>query len=351
MKSIPAISILPTAVVMEMTYSCNHACVFCSCPWFADPKKISKEMSIDEWKELTNIYAEAGVVDFCFTGGEPLLKEGIIDLIKHTAQIKAHYIGVKDGEFYDYYATPRLTLLSNGKLVDDNILAFCEEYKIALSISLPGVESFQEHTKGNQPVEHVLELFRKATNRNILTTAGITVTKKNFHELYDTISLALLAGAKRILLNRFLPGGRGLSNREFELTTEQVKAIPDIAESVLSLAKVHGYIGTEYPRCLVNPDKYQWLSVGTRCAAASTFFVVGPSGMLKVCNHSPIDLVYWRDYDKLSEHSYWKMFTQKSWTPCGCAGCHELGVNCDGGCREAAHVCNGTVEAKDPALI
>ena len=28
-------TLLPSVAVLEMTYRCNHACRFCSCPWFA----------------------------------------------------------------------------------------------------------------------------------------------------------------------------------------------------------------------------------------------------------------------------------------------------------------------------
>ncbi|MCL1888320.1 MAG: radical SAM protein [Kiritimatiellaeota bacterium] len=350
--SMPAPSILPATAVLEMTAHCNHACLFCSCPWFDEKRGGTRggEMPLDEWKELISTYAAAGVVNFCFTGGEPLLKEGLEELIDFAASVKARHIETVNGALKAWDAPPRLYLLSNGKLVDDRVLALCARHDVALSMSLPGLATFDEHTGGTQPVAHVLDLFRKAREMGVSTTAGITVTQKNFHELSETIAMALIAGADRVLLNRFMPGGRGLANRGLELTIEQIRAIPDIAEEVLAKAKRHGHIGTEYPRCLVDPAKYEYLKVGTRCAAATDFFVVGPSGMLRVCNHSPVDLAHWRDYDSLRKHPYWRTFVHKSWTPKGCENCALLGVECDGGCREAAHVANGGVEAADPVF-
>jgi radical SAM protein with 4Fe4S-binding SPASM domain len=348
---LPALSILPSTAVLEMTWACNHACLFCSCPWFDGATQPRPgEMPIAEWKELVGTFARAGVTSFCFTGGEPLLKEGLPELIAFTARLTAHHIETVDGVLRKQDLPPHLYLLSNGKAVTDGTLEMCRELNIALSISLPGVETFGEHTQGGQPVENVLRIFRKASAMGITTTAGITVTRRNFHELYETIAMALIAGANQILLNRFMPGGRGLANRELELTVEQIRAIPDIAEKVLAKAKRHGHIGTEYPRCLVDPAKYTYLKVGTRCAAATDFFVVGPSGMLRVCNHSPVDLVHWRDYDALRNHPYWRTFVHKSWTPKGCENCALLGTDCDGGCREAAHVANGDVESADPVF-
>ncbi|MCL1920522.1 MAG: radical SAM protein [Kiritimatiellaeota bacterium] len=350
---LPALSILPATAVLEMTWACNHACLFCSCPWFDMARgdaRPPEEMPVSEWKELVETFARAGVTSFCFTGGEPLLKKGLLELIAFTARLTAHHIETVGGALKQQDAPPSLYLLSNGKAVTDEILEMCRDLNIALSVSLPGVETFGEHTRGNQPVENVLHIFRKASAMGITTTAGITVTRRNFHELYETIAMALIAGASQILLNRFMPGGRGLANRDLELSVEQIRQIPEIAEAVLAKANRKGHIGTEYPRCLVDPERFTHIKVGTRCSAASDFFVVSPSGQLRVCNHSPIDLAHWRDYEQLKDHPYWQQFVRKDWLPSGCEGCRHIGITCDGGCREAAHVSCGDVSGPDPVF-
>jgi len=45
-------SFLPNAAVLEMTYQCNHQCLFCSCPWFAADGSFDtkEELSTDAWK-------------------------------------------------------------------------------------------------------------------------------------------------------------------------------------------------------------------------------------------------------------------------------------------------------------
>ena len=53
-------TLLPSVAVLEMTYRCNHACRFCSCPWFAGMLKPGPEMEVDEWKRLIEAYASAG---------------------------------------------------------------------------------------------------------------------------------------------------------------------------------------------------------------------------------------------------------------------------------------------------
>lgn len=94
--------------------------------------------------------------------------------------------------------------------------------------------------------------------------------KKNYYELFETISLALINGATEILLNRFLPGGRGLKYmNELCLSTEQINGMLDTAEEVLTLANRYGNVGTEITKCIIaSADSYKRIHVGYLCAAA-----------------------------------------------------------------------------------
>jgi radical SAM protein with 4Fe4S-binding SPASM domain len=185
---------------------------------------------------------------------------------------------------------------------------------------------------------------------DMYTVVNITVTKKNLHELYQTIAAAFLAGAQQLLLNRFLPGGRGLSyEKELILNTNEVREMLDVAEEALTDAGRFGSVGTELPKCLVDEQKYKRLSIGTRCSAALGFFVIGPDGFVRVCNHSTVKLVHFREIDTLPKHPYWRKFTFKDYLPSSCMNCLQMG-DCDGGCREAAHITGGTLDSLDPLL-
>ena len=80
-------SFLPATAVLEMTYRCNHACLFCSCPWYAEDGDFDTrpELTADEWKSTIAKLCSMGCTDLAFTGGEPLLKEGIEDIIEFAA--------------------------------------------------------------------------------------------------------------------------------------------------------------------------------------------------------------------------------------------------------------------------
>lgn len=69
-------SFLPSTAVLEMTYRCNNACIFCSCPWERDGGKfeLKYESNPDEWRSCIALLVHLGVTRLAFTGGEPLRK-------------------------------------------------------------------------------------------------------------------------------------------------------------------------------------------------------------------------------------------------------------------------------------
>jgi radical SAM protein with 4Fe4S-binding SPASM domain len=231
----------------------------------------------------------------------------------------------------------------------EDVLRFCAERGIHVMMSMPGLRSFAANTDSDTSVEHILSMFGKAHELGCATTVGIAVTKLNLPELYETISAALVAGADSLLLNRFLPGGRGLSHPELMLTAAEVRQTADVAEEVLSRANRRGHFGTELPDCMIDAGKYEYLNVTTGCSAATDFFTVGPNGMLRVCNHSPVELVKWDEWERLPECEEWMHYVRHDYLPKMCDGCDKA-AKCLGGCREAARVFSGSPTAPDPVL-
>ncbi len=342
-------SVLPPQAVLEMTYRCNHKCLFCSCPWFADMIPCDEELGTGEWCELIETYCKLGVTGFSFTGGEALLKPELLKIIDFAGQCRALYLETVDGALTEYYAPPKMNLLSNGRAMSDEVLEICAKHQMNLSLSLPGLTTFNQNTGSDTGPGNVLKWFTRAKDFGVTTTVGIAVTKLNLDELYQTIAAALLSGADTLLLNRFLPGGRGLEHPELELTIEEVIDIADTAEEVLSVANRYGHFGTELPRCIIDPGKYTHLKIGTGCSAARQFFVVGPNGKLRGCNHSPIELCHWREHQTLAKNPHWRSWLFHELYPKHCGGCEYLS-ECAGGCREAARVKSGSATAPDPVF-
>ena len=219
-------------------------------------------------------------------------------------------------------------------------MRFCAERDILLSISLPGLKTFAANTGSDTGPEHILRLFARARELGCPTAVGVAVTKLNLPELYETLSTAILAGAGEVLLNRFLPGGRGLSHPELRLTRDEIVQMADVADRVLTLSHRKGHLGAEMPDCAIDRSKYKALVVTTGCSAVREFFTVGPGGWIRPCNHSPMELIRWNDTQALPENPVWMSYVRGANLPEACASCGRAAV-CMGGCRETARVTTG----------
>ena len=76
-------------------------------------------------------------------------------------------------------------------------------------------------------------------------------------------------------------------------------------------------------------------------------FTVGPNGRLRVCNHSPVELLKWDEWERLPECEEWMHYVRHDYLPKMCDGCDRT-AKCLGGCREAARVFGGSPIAPDP---
>ncbi|MBQ2397041.1 MAG: radical SAM protein [Bacteroidales bacterium] len=333
---------LPKAAVLELTYRCNHKCLFCSCPWYAPNSSypVKTELDINQWKQAISRLYDSGVEVFSISGGEAILKEGFEEILLHIRE---------EGNERGFNNV--ITLISNGLAMKEEYLHLFKELNVHFSMSLPGYTTFKDHT-GVDNAEGVLSWFRKAKEIGLNPTVNVTVTKINYHELFETISLGLINGASNILLNRFLPGGRGLSYMDrLKLNNEQLNGMLDVAEEVLELSNRRGSVGTEFPYCVIKkPGKYKRINIGMKCAAAKMFFVIGPAGEVRTCNHSPKIVGNVFNEDIISDIDYWNDFAQSNYKPQQCKSCEEI-TNCDCGCREVANILFNNYKEIDPCIL
>ena len=335
------IALLPKSVALELTYRCNHHCKFCSCPWYATNSTyhLGKELTVDQWKTVVRKLYQLGVESFSISGGEFLLKEGFDDII-HYIRTEGNRLCIKNP----------IVVISNALAMKEEYLWFFKEHDVHLSMSLPGYETVEEHT-GVDNADGVLRWFQLAKDIGLKSTVNITVTRKNYDELFQTIALGLINGAQDILLNRFLPGGRGLAYMdELNLTTEQLNGMLDTAEEALTYANRKGNVGTEIPMCAIKDvEKYKHIHVGYQCAAAKGFFVVDPAGYIRTCNHSPRVVGHVFESSMITDVDYWNVFAKRDYQPDMCTGC-KLSHLCDCGCREVASILHGSPKEKDTSI-
>jgi len=298
------------------------------------------ELNLNEWKQALDILESHGVKNVSISGGEALLKTELPDILAYIRNKKR------------FNKRTSIVVISNGLAMSEDFLAMFKRYNVHLSLSLPGLNTFEQHT-GQDNATGVLHWLHRAREEGVGTTLNVTVTNINYTELYETIAHGLIAGADTLLLNRFLIGGRGIRyQNELSLNREQVNGMLDTAEDFLQKARRWGGVGTEMPLCLINKNKneYKRLNIGYLCAAAKSFFVIDPSGHVRTCNHSPRIVGHIFDKNVITDTFYWNVFANSDYIPQGCISCKDV-VHCDCGCREVASIVLGSYKDLDPCLM
>jgi len=77
-----------TDLRISVTDRCNYRCVYCRTG--TDGAQYA-ELPIAEYTRILQVFVSLGIEKIRFTGGEPLLRAGLLDLVRETAQMKAAF--------------------------------------------------------------------------------------------------------------------------------------------------------------------------------------------------------------------------------------------------------------------
>lgn len=274
-----------------------------------------------------------GVDTLAFSGGEPLLNP---DLFEIAAYSKAN--GFKN------------SLLTNGILASEFSSQIAENFEV-VQISLQGLEATHDKLTGGVGNFRNALLGRAALmDYKTAVSAVIVVNRLNLSELKDTIALAAGLDMNSVLVNRFLPGGKGLDNIDLAMDGKELVEMLNSVEEASEAYGIPVLVGTPTPLCLEGLRSYKFLLKEGCMAGKGLHCAIDPSGGLRVCNHSPKVLGNCLETDPkviYESSDYIKGFTELRYTPDMCKNCDKL-AKCKGGCRESAYLLYGSLSAPDP---
>src|SRR5260370_11839461 len=81
----------PLALIAELTHRCPLHCVYCSNP--LEMQSRANELSTEIWSRVFKEAAEAGVLQADFSGGEPLVRPDIVQLVP-AARSSGFYVNL-----------------------------------------------------------------------------------------------------------------------------------------------------------------------------------------------------------------------------------------------------------------
>lgn len=131
----PFLKINPSSCIMMLTHRCNLRCIMCK-QW---QEPMDEELDADEWKRIIKDLKRNGIMNIHFTGGEPLLRKDLAELISFSC---------KNGLV--------VGLTTNGTLLREEVLsALIKNGLRSIAISMDGLNGEYERVRG------VAESFRK----------------------------------------------------------------------------------------------------------------------------------------------------------------------------------------------
>ena len=153
-------------------------------------------------------FKEAGVKTILFSGGEPLLREDILELGRFTSSL-----GI----------SPALS--TNGSLITRD---FAREIKRSgfsyVGVSLDGLESTNDLVRGKKGAfKEALKGMENALNGGMKVGTRFTITRFNADELFDLMDLAESIGIKRFCIYHLVYSGR--AKPEHDLKREEKRKL------------------------------------------------------------------------------------------------------------------------------
>jgi radical SAM protein with 4Fe4S-binding SPASM domain len=193
----------PPRLDLALTYRCNNNCYFC---YTGGPQQVL-ELSTAQWKTALDKIWASGVPQVVFTGGEPTLREDLVELVDHAQQFVTGLVtnGRKLAEL-----APELHRVSL-----DYAQVSLESANAEIHDRMVGVTgAWQETTTG----------IRKAAASGLETITNTTLTKDNLAAFPDLIKMGPELGLKVMACNTLICSGRGTcSKQEQGLTAPELK--------------------------------------------------------------------------------------------------------------------------------
>lgn len=207
---------LPYSISWEVTSKCNLRCKHCFYTGEDNFFNAEDDLSSAEIIKLSDfLIDEIGIIDFVLIGKEPLLKENILDIIRHLKS-KSVYLKIQ----------------TNAILLSDNIVEFLKntlnQNTDIVQISLDGVnEKTHDEIRGQGSFKKTIASIKKLSKSGINVVIAYTVNSVNVKDLPDFYELGKDLKIKQVLFGRFEP------NRD-----EHEYLVPDKKDVIIYLSKL-----------------------------------------------------------------------------------------------------------------
>ncbi len=302
------------------TNQCNMYCDHC----YRESGEASiGELTTEEAKTLINEIKKAGFMIMIFSGGEPLMRPDIVELIAHASKVGL-----------------RPVIGSNGTLLTETLVRHLKEagaLRIGISLDSLDVAKHNSLRKYDQAFEEAVRGMDLCNEAGLEFQIHTTVMKWNLNELDALTDFAVNKGAKAHHIFFLIPTGRGLqiegdmlSESEYEEVLNQIlekqKTVP---------IELKPTCAPQFMRIAKEKDIEMRFTKG--CIAGSSYCIISPKGDVQPCAYFDLRVgnVKETPFDQIWAQSevFKKMRTEEYEGGCGICSYKSI---C-GGCRARAY--------------
>jgi pyrroloquinoline quinone biosynthesis protein E len=322
----------PLALVAELTHRCPLHCVYCSNP--IELANRSTELSKDAWTRIFKEAASLGVLQADFTGGEPLARPDIVELVR-AARAASLYV----------------SLITSGLPLDEAKLAALVDAGLDhFQLSFQGArEDTAADISGTRTHTHKLRVLEWLKKHRIGVTLNFVIHRQNIHELEEMLALVDEHKPGCVEFASVQYYGYALANRDNLLPTRKQL---DHCVAVLKAAEERWKGTTRI--VFVVPDYYARYPKPCVGGWGRKLMLVSPNGMVLPCHAaSVIPGMQFENVKDKSLEEIWKnspafqAFRGEEWMQEPCKSCDRRHVDF-GGCRCQALLLTGDGAATDP---
>ena len=317
------------------TNACNLYCAHC---YRESGKQAEGELNTAEGMKLIDEIAKAGFNIMIFSGGEPLTRPDIYDLIAHAREVGL-----------------RPVLGSNGTLITPEVARKLKESGLmAAGISLDSLDAAKhDHLRGKEGAwQAAVQGMKNCRDAGLAFQIHTTVMDWNEAEVTDMMDFAVEIGARAHHIFFLVPTGRGEDIVDMALDRQSYE---DVLQRIMTKSKdvpieVKPTCAPQFIRVADQVGKKQRFSKG--CLAGISYCIISPKGDVQPCAYLKMEIGNVRDlpFDEIWETS--DVFkTLRTMDYGGQCGECNYKTSC-GGCRaRAAYYHKGDYMSADPLCI
>lgn len=325
----------PLWLLAELTYKCPLQCPYCANP--LDFANRSSELSTAEWLKVFEEGRKLGAVQLGFSGGEPLVRQDLVELIK----------GAREMGYYSNLIT------SGVGLNERKVEAFREAGLDHIQVSFQASdESVNNMLAGSQKAfEQKLKMAREVKAQGYPMVLNFVTHRHNIDRIDRIIELCVELEADYVELATCQYYGWAYENRENLLPTraqlERAERITNEYRDKLAAE------GNPIKLIFVTPDYYEERPKGCMNGWGQVFLTVTPDGTALPCHSArmlPIEFPNVREHalDHIWNESFgFNHFRGYEWMKEPCRSCDDKEKDF-GGCRCQAYMMTGDATNADP---